>query len=282
LLLDSTGKRDVPLESLQQSQGTVTGILACPKKIDVCCLEPEKDMHGLSAQKEKADTVNQNVENNSSIEGPLTEVTLSVNGQQNDELPVAIEKKNSAAAEVTSCVTEFLEEARNRQSSSKEISLNSVAVKSEHVLEKVVKSEESIPNNSISDEYKVSQTENICSLDEEENITESYTLLAETKEGCELKSDGTSMVNRAEAELSNEEYSPNMITNGEMSTSVINQTLTCDEELSENKSIAVATVNAESSVLGGAVDQMPMKVAGADTKKARVSSNASCIEQQPN
>jgi hypothetical protein len=272
----------VPLESLQQSQGTVTGILACPKKTDVCCLEPEKDVHGLSAQKEKADTVNQNVENNSSIEGPLTEVTLSVNGQQNDELPVAIEKRNSAAAEVTSCVTEFLEEARNRQSSSKEISLNSVAVKSEHMLEKVVKSEESIPNNSISDEYKVSQTENICSLDEEENITESYTLLAETK-GCELKSDGTSMVNRAEAELSNEEYSPNMIPNGEMSTSVINQTLTCHEELSENKSIAIATVNAESSVLGrGAVDQMPMKVAGADTKKTRVSSNASCIEQQPN
>ena len=288
LLLDSTGKQDVPLESLRQSQDTVTGILACPEKIDVCCLEPEKDMHGLSAQKEKADTLNQNVENNSSIEGPLTEVTLSVSGQQNDELPVALEKKNSAAAEVTSCVTEFLEEARNRQHSSKEISLNSVAVKSEHVLENVVKSEESIPNNSISDEYKVSQTEkesvvSICSLDEEENITESYTLLAEAKAGCELKSEGTSMVNRAEVELSNEEYSPNMITNGEMSTSVINQTLTCDEELSENKSIAVAAVHAESSVLGrGAVDQMPVKVARADTKKARVSSNASCIEQQPN
>jgi len=286
LLLDSTGKQDVPPESLQQSQGTVTGILACPEKTDVCCLEPEKDVHSLSAQKEKADTINQNEENNSSIEGPLTEVTLNVSGQQNDELPVAIEKNNSAAAEVTSCVTEFLEEARNRQTSSKEISLNYVAVKSKHVLENVVKSEESTPNNSISDEYKVSQTEkesvvSICSLDEEENITESHTVLAETKEGCELKSDGTSMVNRAEDEVRNEEYSPNMITNGEMSTSVVNQTLTCDEELSESKNIAVATVNAESSVLGsGAVDQMPVKVAGADTKKARVSSNASCIEQQ--
>jgi len=251
----------------------------------VSCLEPEKDMHGLSAQKEKADTVNQNEENNSSIEGSLTEITLSVSGHQNNELPVATEKKNSAAAEVTSCVTEFLEEARNRQNSSKEISLNSVAVKSEHVLENVVKSEESTPNDSISDEDKMSQTEkesvvSICSLDEEEYITESQTVLAETKEGCELKSDGTSVVNRAEAELSNEVYSPNMIINGEMSTSVINQTLTCDE-LSENKNIAVATVNAESSVLGsGSVDQMPVKFASADTKKARVSSNASCIEQQ--
>jgi hypothetical protein len=280
LLLESTGKQDVPLESLQQSQGTVTGILACPEEAYVCCLEPEKHMHGLSAQKEKADTVNQNEENNSSIEGPLTEVTLSVSGQQNDELPVAIEKENSAAAEVTSCVREFLEEARNRQNSSKEISLNSVAVRSEHVLENAVKSEESTSNNSISDEYKVSQTEqesvvSICSLDEEENVTENNTVLAETKERCVLKSDGTSMVSRAEVELSNEEYSPNMIINGEMSTSVVNQTLTCGEELSENKNIAVATVNAESSVLGsGAVDQMPVKVAGADTKKARVSSNA--------
>jgi len=275
----------MPLESLQQSQGTVTGIVACPEKADVCCLEPEKDMHGLSAQKEKADTVNQNEENNSSIEGPLTKVTLNVS-EQKDELPAAIEKKNSAAAEVTSCVTEFLEEARNRQNSSKEISLNSVAVNSKHVPENVVKSEESTPSNSISDEYKVSQTEKesvvtICSLYEEENITESHKVLAETKEGCELKSDGTSMVNRAEIEVSNEEYSPNMIVNGEMSTSVIIQTLTCDEELSENKNIVAATVNAESSVLGsGAVDQMPVKVAGADTKKARVSSNASCIEQQ--
>lgn len=282
LLLDSTDKQDVPLESLQQSEGTVTGILACPEKADVCCLEPEKDMHGLSAQKEKADTVNQNEENNSPIAGPLREVTLSVSGQQNDELPVAIEKKNSATAEVTSCVTEFLEEARNRQNSS---SLNSVAVKSENVLENVVKSDEYTPNNRKSDEYKVAQTEkesvvSVCSLDGEENITESHTVLAETKEGCELKSDGTSMVNRAEAELSNE-YSPNMIINGEMSISVINQTLTCDEELSENKNITVATVNAESIVLGsGAVDQMPVKVAGADTKKARVSSSASCIEQQ--
>lgn len=286
MLLDSTAKQDVPLESLEQSPGTVTSILACPENTDVCCLEPEKDMPGLSAQKEKADTVNQNEENNSAIEGPFTDVTLSFSGQQNDELPVAIEKKNSAAAEVTSCVTEFLEEAKNRQNSSKEISLISVAVKSEHVLENVVKPEESTPNNSISDEYKVSQTEkesvvSICSLGEEENITESHTVLAETKEGCELKSDGTSLVNRAEVEISKEEYSPNMITNGEMSTSVINQTLTCDGELSENKNIAVATVNAESSVLGsGAVDEMPVKIACADPKKARVSSNASCIEQQ--
>jgi hypothetical protein len=274
---DSSDKRDVPLESLQQSQGTVTGIVACPEKADVCCLKPEKDMHGLSAQKEKADTVNQNEENNSPIEEPLTVVTLSVSGQENDELPVAIEKKEGAAVEVTCCVTEFLEEARNRQNSSKEISLNSVAVKSEHVPENVVKSAESTPNNGISDEYNLSQTEKesfvtICSLYEKEDITESHTVLAETKEGCELKSDGTSMVNRAEIELSNEEYSPNMIINGEMSTSAINQTLTCDEELSENKNIAVATVNAESNVLGsGAIDQMPVKVAGADTKKARES-----------
>jgi hypothetical protein len=118
-------------------------------------------------------------------------------------------------------------------------------------------------------------------VDKEENTTEGHMVLAETKEGCELKSDGTPMVNRAEVELSNEDYSPNMIINGELSTSVISQTLTSDEELSENKNIAVTTVNAESSVAGsGAVDKMPVKVAGAETKKARVSSNASSLEQQ--
>ena len=276
------------LESLQQSQGTITDILPCPEPADVICCEPEKHMHCLSAQKEKADTVNQNEENNSSVEGPLTEVTLSVSGQQKDELPVAIEKENSAAAEVKSCMTELLEEARNRQNSSKEISLNSVAVKFEHVPENVVKLEESAPNNSISDECKVTQTEkesvaSICSVDEEENITEGHTVLTETKEGCELKSDGTSMVNGAEVELSNEEYSPNMIINGEMPPSVITQTLTCDEELSEDKNIAVATLNAESSILGsGAVDHMPVKAAGAETKKTRVSISSSCTEQQYN
>jgi hypothetical protein len=275
----------VPLESLQQSQGTVTGILPCPEKTDVCCLELQKDVHGLSDQKEKADIVNKNMEN-SCIEGALTEVTLNVNAQQNDELPVAIERKGSAAGEVTSCVTELMEEARNGQNSFQETNVNSVAVKSEHVPENVVKLEESTPDNSKSDDCKVSQTEkesvvSMCSVKEQESITESHTVLAETKEECELKSLGTTMVNEGEVELNNDEYSPNMIINGEMPTSIINQTVTYDEELSENKNIPAATVNAECNVLGsGAVDQMPVKVAGAETKKARVSSNVSCREQQ--
>lgn len=275
----------MPLESLQQSQGTVTGILPCPEKTDVCCLEPQKDVHCPSAQKEKADIVNKNTDN-SSTKGGLTEVTMDVSAQQNDELPVAVERKSSAAAEVTSCVTELPEEARNGQNSFQETSLKFVAVKSEHVPENVVKLEESTPNDSISDGCKVSQTEeesvvSICSGKEQESVTESHTVLAETKEEGELKSVGTTMINEGEVELKNDKYSPDTIINGEIPTSVINQTQTYDEQLSENKNIPVATVNAECSVLeSAAVDQMPVKVAGAETKKARVSSNASCREQQ--
>jgi hypothetical protein len=276
--------QDVPLESLQQSASTVTDISQCPEKTDACCLESQKDIHGLSAQNEKVDIVNQTKEN-TSTEAAATEVTLNVNTEQNDEQDAVIETKNDAVLEATTCVMEILEEASNKQNSFQEANLNSVAGNSECVQENVVELEESTPNHNISDDCHVSQTQKesvvgICYV-EEGSITESHTVLAETKGEHESKSVATTTVNEGEAELNNQECPPNTIINGEMPTLIINQTLTYDKELSENKNIPVSTVTAGSNVFGcGAVEQMPVKVAGVETKKARVSSSAFCLEQQ--
>jgi uncharacterized surface anchored protein len=72
------------------------------------------------------------------------------------------------------------------------------------------------------------------------------------------------------------ECSSDSVVNGQMPTLVPNQTtLTCDIELSESKNVSVETVNAPSNTTdvsgSGVVEQMPVKVSGAESKKGKVS-----------
>jgi hypothetical protein len=158
-----------------------------------------------------------------------------------------------------------------------------MAVMPEPISDSVVNLEEPKLSNSIStdhsrNDFHLSQTEkesvgNIYTMEEEECIAKSHTILTETKEE---KSVATTAVNEGEIMLNNLECSSDSVVNGQMPTLVLNQTtLTHDIELSESKNVSVATVNASSNtnyVSGnGVVEQMPVKLSGAESKKGKVS-----------
>lgn len=277
----------MPSESLQKSQDLVTDTSLCPENTDLCRHESDEDIHGLPTQieeprKEGIQIIKQN-ENSSPIEGLITELTVNVSGQQNEEHPIAVETKNSSILEEVGCVTEVLEESRDEQNSAQETSVNCMAVMPEPISDSVVNLEEPKLSNSIStdhsrNDFHLSQTEkesvgNIYTMEEEECIAKSHTILTETKEE---KSVATTAVNEGEIMLNNLECSSDSVVNGQMPTLVLNQTtLTHDIELSESKNVSVATVNASSNtnyVSGnGVVEQMPVKLSGAESKKGKVS-----------
>jgi hypothetical protein len=247
-------------------------------------------MHGLSTQIEEPRNEGKRIvkenENSSPIEGTLIELSLNDSGQQNDDHPITVETKNSSILEEVGCVTGVLEESTNGQSSVQVTSLNCMAVMPEPISESVVNLEEPNLNNSISNDHSGSDfhllqiekesVANICTVEEEECIAKSHTILAKTKEEFNVKSVATTAVNEGEITLNYQECSPDSVVNGEMPTLVINpSTLTPDRELSENKNVSVAIVNAPSNtnyVSGnGVVEQMPVKVSGAESKKGKVS-----------
>jgi hypothetical protein len=285
--LPSGTGRDVPLESLQQSQDIVTDTLSCSANTNLCKHKPEKDMQELSTQTEEpknenVETVKQNEENSSSTEGIVTELILNVTAQQGNEEPVAIETKNSSVAEEVSCVTAPVEEAANEHSSVQGTSLNCTTVKPENLVNlgeyklNVISNEKSENTDSV-----VSQTEkefvaNIYSVEEQEHVTESHTRLTEKREASEVIPIVTTTVNEGELKLYDQEYSPNSVINGQMPALIIHPaTLAHDQELYENKNIPVATMNAATNTnhvsRNGAVEQIPVKVAGAEYKKGKVS-----------
>jgi hypothetical protein len=287
---DTIGRENVPSESLQKSQDLVTHTSLCPENTDLCRHESDEDIHGLSTQieeprKEGVQIVKQN-ENSSPMEGTLTELTLNDRGQQNEEHPIAVETKNSPILEEVGCVTGVLEESTNEQNTVQETSVNCTAVMPELISDSVVNLEEPELTNSISSDHSgsdfhLSHTEkrsvgNICAMEEEECITKSHTILTETKEESNVNTVATTALNEGEITLNNLECSLDSVVNGQMPTSVLNQTtLTHDIELSDSKNVSVATANASGNtdyISGdGVVEQMPVKVSGAESKKGKVS-----------
>ncbi|PNF22844.1 hypothetical protein B7P43_G01394 [Cryptotermes secundus] len=285
---DNTGRGNVPSESLQKSQDLVTDTSLCPEKTDLCRHESNKDIHGLSAQteeprKEGVQIFKQN-ENSSPIEGTVTELTLNGSGQQNEEHPIVVETKNSSILEEVGCVTGVREESTDGQNSVQETSVNCMAVMPEHISDSEINLEEPKLNNSISSDHsgndlQLSQTEkesvgNIYTMEEEECMAKSHTILTETKDESNVNSVTITAVNEDEITLNNLDRSSDSVVNGQMPTLVLNQTvLTHDIELSESKNISVATVNAPNNtnyVSGnGVVEEMPVKVSGAESKKGK-------------
>jgi hypothetical protein len=161
-----------------------------------------------------------------------------------------------------------------------------MAVMPEPIPDSVVNLEEPKLSNSISSDqsgsdFHLSQTEkesvgNIYTLEEEECIAKSHIVLTETEEESNVNSVATTAVNEGEITLNNLECSSDSVVNGQMPTLVPNQTtLTHDIELSESKNVSVATVNARSNTNygsgDGVVEEMPLKVSGAESKKGKVS-----------
>lgn len=280
----------MPSESLQKSQDLVTDTSLCPESTELCRHESDEDVQGLSTQTEEprkggVQIVEQN-ENSSPIEGTVTELTLNGSEQQNEEHPIAVDTKNSCILEEVGCVTGILEELTDEQNSVQETSVNCMAVMPEPISDSVVNLEEHKLSNSISSDHSgsdfhLSQTEkesvgNIYTMEEEECIAKSHTILTERKEESNVNSVATTAVNEGEIALNNMECSSDSVVNGQMPTLVPNQTtLTCDIELSESKNVSVATVNAPSNTTdvsgSGVVEQMPVKVSGAESKKGKVS-----------
>lgn len=280
----------MPSESLQKSQDLVTDTSLCPEKTDLCRHESNEDIHGLSNQteeprKEGVQIFKQN-ENSSPIEGTVTELTLNGSGQQNEEHPIVVETKNSSILEKVGCVTGVLEESTDEQNSVQATSVNCMAVMPEHMSDSEINLEEPKLNNSISSDHsgndlQLSQTEkesvgNIYTMEEEECMAKSHTILTETKDESNVNSITITAVNEDEIILNNLDRSSDSVVNDQMPTLVLNQTvLTHDIELSESKNISVATVNAPHNtnyVSGnGVVEEMPVKVSGAESKKGKVS-----------
>lgn len=287
---DATARGNVPSESLQKSQDLVTDTSLCHETTVLCRHESDEDIHGLSTQteeprKEGVQIVKQN-ENNSPVEGTVTELTLNDSGQQNEEHRIAVETKNSSVLEEMGRVTRVLEESTDEQNSVQETSVNCMAVMPEPISDSVVNLEEPKLSNSISSDHSgsdfhLSQTEkefagNIYKMEEEERAAKSHTVLTETKEESNVNSIATTAVNEGEITLNNLECSSGSVVKGQMPTLVLNQTtLTHDTELSESKNVSVATLNAPSNINyvseNGVVEEMPVKVSGAESKKGKVS-----------
>jgi hypothetical protein len=285
--LSSDIGRDMSQESLRQSQDIVIDTLQCSANTNLCTHETEKDMQDLSTQtdehkNENVEIVKQNEENSSSTEDTVAQLILNGSAQQDSEGSVAMEAKNSSLAEEVSFVSELPKEAAHEQHFVQGTSGSCTTIKPENVVNleeykvNVVSNEESGTPDSVASQTEKEIVVSICAMEEQDHETESHTRLTEEKEVFEVKPVATTTVNDGELKLYDQKYSPNSVVNGQMPALIIHPaTLTHDQKLSEDKNVPVATVNASTNTNhvseNGIVEQIPVKIAAAETKKGKVS-----------
>ncbi|KDR22608.1 gamma-taxilin isoform X2 [Zootermopsis nevadensis] len=264
--------RDVPLESLQQSQDNARETSPRSANTPSCRHEAEKDIQHLSTPMEEPKNNNTETDESSSS----AELILNDNAQQGDEEPVAVETGNGSVAEEPSRVAE----AANEQNSTQGTSLNCMTVQPENVANPeeykhiVLTNELSENNDSVVLETNKEFVASICATEKQEHVTESHGRLTEDKEASEVVPVATTAVNEGDPQMYDQQYSPDSVVNGRMPEIMIYPlTVTHDQDLSESKNIPVSTTNAATNTNhvseNGVAEQIPVKVAGAENKKGK-------------
>jgi hypothetical protein len=277
---DTTGRGTALAESLQKPEDVVTDVTLCPENKDLCRQESDEGVHGLSPVRNDGVQITEQNEKTSPVEVTLMELTLNGSGQQNEELAINDETKSTSVSEEEGCVTGILDESASDQNSVQDTSISCIAVMPEHISDSVVSLEgpelrDSISSDQTGSDFHMSRAEkasvaNICTVKKEEYIANSHTIVSGTEEEYNVNLLATTAVNEGAIALNHVECCSDSVVNGQMPT-----TVTQDKEPSESKTASVATATAPGNmdcVSGsGVVEQRPVKLPGAESKKGKVS-----------